>query len=127
MGNLSIEDYIAINAPADSSPMSAVMKINTPPLSDISVKVNNIEGNVYAGDLSVTVKSGSVDGWTLVSPVDITIKPTVIQNSKLDSKHPITVGDNGSKNGTFKMGDSTTSKLITLTVVDSGQNKVAMT
>lgn len=127
MGYLALDGYIVITATADGSPMSAVMKINTPGLHDIKVKTDNINGKVYAGDLNVTVKSGNVDGWSLVSPVDIIITPTHILNSKLDGKYPITVGDNGSANGTFKMGDSTTSKLITLTVTNSGQDKVAMT
>ena len=126
MGYLSLQNYIQIEATADGSPMTASLTIVTQPLSDVSVKDGLKEGKVYAGDLEVTVNSGSVPGWTLVSPVNITIKPTHILNCKLDNKHPITEGDLGSANGTFTNGETTTTKSITLIVIDSGQDKVDM-
>ena len=126
MGSIAIEGYVAIYASADGSPMSAVMKINTQPLNDIMVTAGAIQGKVYGGNMSVTVKSGTVNGWSLVSPVTITIIPTIIQNSKVDGLAPLTEGDSGSAQGTFKMGDSTTTKTITLTISDSGQDKVDM-
>lgn len=126
MGSIAIEGYVAIYVSADGSPMSAIMKINTQPLNDIMVTAGAIQGKVYGGNMSVTVKSGTVDGWSLVSPVDITIVPTTIQNSKVDGLAPLTEGDSGSNVGIFKMGDSTTTKTITLTISDSGQDKVDM-
>lgn len=127
MGSVAIEGYVAIYASADGSLMSAVMEIKTQPLNDIMVTAGKIKGKVYGGNMIVTVKSGTVDGWTLVSPVDITIVPTIIQNSKVDGFAPLTEGDSGSNVGTFKMGDSTTTKTITLIISDSGQDKVDMT
>ena len=126
MGYLSLENYIQIEATADGSPMTASLEIITPPLDDVSVKANAIEGKVYAGNLEVLVNSGSIPGWTLVSSVNITIKPTTILNCKLDNKHPLTIGDNGSANGTFTNGDSEDTKTIVLTVIASGQDKVDM-
>lgn len=121
-----IKGYTAINARVGESPMSATTLIVTQPLSDIKVEVGAIQGNVYAGDLTVTVKSGSITGWTLVSPVNITVSPSTIQHCTLDDKKPLTVGDSGSADGTFSNGESTDVKTITLTISNSGQNKVGI-
>lgn len=87
------------------------------------VKINN--KGVYCKELKVRFSPGAThqSGGSLTQLVTVTISPSNVKGTKVDGELPLSTGDQNAltDTGSFRVGNSTVTKPITVTIAEAGQ------
>lgn len=120
---------MALLAVEDCTLQSNVTPFIIESVASPGVKINN--KGIYRKELKINFTPGAQHqtGGTLESPVTITISPQVIKGTKVDDELPLAVGDQNpiTDTGSFRVGDSSVTKPIVISIKDAGQSAVNCT